>query len=126
MQPRIKKLLFVSLILVIIGITVLSLLPPRSAPDMHTNDKVGHFIAYAVLSLNFGLWINHIKAHAKYLILLISYGALMEFLQGFVPGRDQSFLDMLANASGVIIGFGINYLVQLFRKTNGDKTVNQF
>ncbi len=114
MNSRIKKVLFISLVLVIIGITVLSLLPPKSAPDMRTNDKVGHFIAYAVLSLNTGLWLFNIKKHAYSLVILISYGALMEFFQGFVPGRDPSFLDMVANGTGVLIGFVLHLVVQLF------------
>jgi VanZ family protein len=28
----------------------------------------------------------------------------MEFLQGFVPGREVSALDLVANTSGVLIG----------------------
>jgi len=43
-----RKLILGSAILVFIGITVLSLMPPRTNLSIHANDKVGHFIAYAV------------------------------------------------------------------------------
>jgi VanZ family protein len=38
---------------------------------------------------------------------MISYGFLMELLQGFVPGRDPSGLDMIANSSGILVGLVI-------------------
>jgi VanZ family protein len=49
------------------------------------------------------------------LFAFILYGGLMEFLQGFVPGREVSAWDLVANTSGVLIGFA---LIQLFEKAN--------
>jgi VanZ family protein len=39
----------------------------------------------------------------------------MEYCQGFVPGRAPSWLDALANTSGVTIGF---VLTLIYRKLN--------
>ena len=93
------------MILVFIGITVLSLLPPKSGVELGKHDKVNHFIAYAVLSFNYGLVVKKLRKHLWGLPFLIAYGLFMEFCQGFVPGREQSFLDALANGAGVILGF---------------------
>ena len=35
----------------VVGITVLSLMPPESGKELPTNDKVGHFIAYGTFAL---------------------------------------------------------------------------
>ena len=89
----------------VIGIIVLSLMPPQSGREMPTNDKVGHFIAYgtfALISLIYGSGrykITHI------LLFNFLFGIIMEFCQGFVPGREPSGLDALANTSGIILGW---------------------
>jgi len=100
-----EKLLFVSLILVFTVIGILSLLPPKSIEKLGEHDKINHFIAYSVLSLNFGLVVKNLKTFLFCLPLLIGYGLLFEYLQGFVPGRQPSWLDAIANSIGVIIGF---------------------
>lgn len=100
-----EKLLLISLILVFIGIAILSLLPPKSIEKIGEHDKINHFIAYAVLSLNVGLVVKKFKTFAFYIPLLIAYGLLLEYLQGFVPGRQPSWLDAIANSMGVCIGF---------------------
>jgi VanZ family protein len=111
-----EKLLLVSLILVFTGIAILSLLPPKSMEKLGEHDKINHFIAYSVLSLNFGLVIKKLKTHLFFLPLLIAYGMLLEFCQGFVPGREPSWLDAFANSVGVILGFVFLYLVNMLDK----------
>jgi len=39
----------------------------------------------------------------------------MEYCQGFVPGREPSWLDALANTTGVMIGF---ILALIYRRLN--------
>lgn len=112
MKVNKKQLLLASLIIVFFGITILSLLPPKSGVELGKHDKINHFIAYAVLSLNYGLVVKNAKRHLFGLPFLIAYGLFMEFCQGFVPGREQSLLDALANGVGVSMGF-IFYLVYL-------------
>ncbi len=108
-----RKLVFTSAILVFFAITVLSLMPPRTNLSIHANDKVGHFIAYAVFSLNVLLLGKNIKQYSLSMLLIVAYGILIEFLQSFV-GRETSFYDFLANSAGVSIGI---MLFLLFRKT---------
>lgn len=92
-------------ICVFLVITILSLLPPANGIEIPTNDKVGHFLAYATLTLNFSLLFNEFsKKHLILLVGIIIYGTAIEFLQGFIPGRQPSFLDILANTGGAFIG----------------------
>lgn len=88
----------------LIGITILSLLPPKSGLEIQSNDKVNHFVAYACLTFC-GLAAKFLKQAFGIVLLFILFGILMEWLQGFVPGRDQSFFDAIANMLGVGIGF---------------------
>lgn len=105
-----KRLLTFSSILVFIGITVLSLMPPKSGMEIPTNDKVGHFIAYSVFALNLSL-VAPSKWMRFYLLLgALSYSVLIEYLQGFM-GRQTSFFDFLANSVGVVSGYLIFILL---------------
>lgn len=96
-------LLRIGLITILVGIAYLSLSPSTSISA--GNDKVGHFIAYAVLTTNIGLITLHSKKLLVYgVFFALLYGALMEWGQAYVPGRSVSFYDMVANATGVAIG----------------------
>lgn len=98
------KLFLISFFIIAGAIAILSLLPPRSALNLGSKDKISHFVAYFILSLNaFLVW--DVSRKSIWLILaLICYGMILEFLQGFVPGRDANWLDASANSVGVTIG----------------------
>lgn len=100
-----------SLILVIVGITILSLKPPTGGIEINVNDKVGHLLAYCVLMVNAGLLFSKNK---WWLVALsaFAFSTLLEYLQGFVPGRSVDWKDLVANASGVIIGWSILLLLK--------------
>lgn len=98
------KLIKLFLVLIVIIITYYSLRLPGDE-SLPTNDKVGHFLAYAALSFNVILLCKTVKQKWLGIFSAIGYGLLMEFCQGLVPGRDPSFYDMLANSTGVFIGF---------------------
>ena len=102
------KLFFqITWILTVIGIIILSLLPPANMNfQVYGNDKIGHTFAYAILSLNtlivfqrWPLWLL--------IFTMIFFGIFLEFGQGLIPGRQPSFWDALANTTGVILGIGI-------------------
>ena len=111
-----NKLFLVLFIILIIAITVLSLLPPKSGLELGKSDKLNHFLAYAILSLNFGFISTKIRSYFIGIPFLIAYGLLIEFFQGFVPGRDPSFYDALANFVGVFSGFFIFRLFSRIKK----------
>lgn len=111
-----NKLFLVLFIILIIAITVLSLLPPKSGLELGKSDKLNHFLVYAILSLNFGFISTKIRSYFIGIPFLITYGLLIEFFQGFVPGRDPSFYDALANFVGVFSGFFIFRLFSRIKK----------
>ena len=111
-----NKLFLVLFIILIIAITLLSLLPPKSDFELGKSDKLNHFLAYAILSLNFGFLSTKIRSYFIGIPFLIAYGLLIEFFQGFVPGRDPSFYDALANSVGVFSGFFIFCLFSRIKK----------
>lgn len=96
-----KSLLPYSLIVILIAITLLSLLPPKSSINLGSQDKVSHFIAYFFLTLN-ALLIS--EKHIKSILLIILYGIALECLQSFVPGRFPSYNDIIANSLGSLSG----------------------
>jgi VanZ family protein len=71
-------------------------------------DKVYHFLAYALLAL---LLLRFLRAygyggrHVPVLLGGLVYAALDEAAQALVPGRFVSFLDFLANAAGFGLGW---------------------
>ncbi len=108
---KIQKILRVCLVLEFLGIVYLSLKSPNGGVNVQLNDKVGHFIGYGVLSLNTFL-VFGLKPQIKGILLimgLVGMGAILEGLQGFVPGREVSGLDIVANSIGVAIGTALYF-----------------
>ena len=114
MLKRIKTLLEDKAILIAISITIfiaiLSLIKTDNIPlgSFSNSDKVYHAIAYFFLMLSW-LYTFHKKEafnkNVKYVILAcFIYGIIIEVLQGVTTTyRTASYLDMLANGSGVVL-----------------------
>ena len=83
-------------------VAVLSLTP--AVPNVGGSDKLGHFLAYAVLSIAFSLIIRQRKSLWRILFGLIAFGILMEYLQGLTGYRYADPEDALANSIGVVFG----------------------
>ena len=100
------KLFFrITWILTVLGIIYFSWRTPTSF-QVYSNDKISHIFAYAILSLNtlivFQRW-------ALWLLIftMIFFGNFLEFGQAFIPDREPSVWDALANTTGVILGIVI-------------------
>ena len=98
-----------TLLTIIIGIAYLSITPTDTL--IVGNDKISHFIAYSVLMTNVGLltYLNK-KRFLAGALLSIAYGAIIEVIQHYVPGRFMSGYDILANTTGVLLGVIITFL----------------
>lgn len=109
---NIQKLLRVLLALELLVIVYFSLKSPQGGVNVQLNDKVGHFIGYGVLSLNtflvFGF--KPLRKGILFVMGLVGMGAMLEGLQGLVPGREVSGLDIVANSIGIAIGTGLYLL----------------
>lgn len=98
-------------------------LPGNQLPDLHLSDKIEHFSAFFILSvlLNLALMFQK-KSFILYkysalvtIIITLSYGAVDELHQIFIPGRSADIRDWLADATGVILGvFILNLIKNLF------------
>lgn len=88
-------------LLTLIVITILSLYPLESLPSVPGNDKTHHFIAYAALMFptalrkpNYWLFIG---------LFFVCWSGGIELVQPYV-NRYGEWLDMVANASGIVCG----------------------
>ena len=105
---KLLKLKRVSLLLgyfLVIALIYVCLTPnPPDTSTVSFGDKIAHLLGYALLFLWFAQ-IYQRATHLKLAILLIVLGVLVEIAQGFTGYRAFEFADMLANTSGVIIGW---------------------
>lgn len=99
----------------LVTVTVLSLIPSSSLPQT-PSDKINHLVAYAALSLLLVLALPEgrvvPRGLALSLLLVVAYGVLIELLQRIV-GRQFDYLDIAANAAGVVIGAGAGVLARI-------------
>ncbi len=82
---------------------MVSLLPREVLPETGISDKLGHFAAYGALALLASLAYAEGTIRRRLMIALVLYGALLEGLQSFIPGRFFSIGDMIANGGGVAV-----------------------
>jgi len=91
----------------------LSSLPGKDYPyPFFSVDKVVHLVEYAVLGYLLARAFGYNLSDKKSLFIRafsvsFLYGLSDEFHQWFVPYRVVSFMDMLANAAGSLLGIGI-------------------
>ena len=70
-------------------------------------DKVFHAFAYFVLMVWFGQ-IYHDKFQRNMIaVVFVLMGITLEYLQSFDANRYSEFADMIANLTGVVLGFSI-------------------
>ncbi len=85
----------------------LSLTPHPPEPlSFNGADKLEHALAYGSLSL----WFCQIysgKVRFRVLLSLVAMGVAIEYLQRMTGYRQFEYADMLANATGVMIGWGL-------------------
>ena len=90
----------------IAGVVVLSLIPVEV--DLGGGgDKVAHFIAYGSLSLWFGMVFSGWARQLGIAVAFAALGATLEFLQGLTGYRSFEIADMVANAIGAVLGWGL-------------------
>jgi len=91
---------------------------PGVASFLHA-DKVAHFVLFAVLGTTLA-WAGRKKGRGKALVFLVllgvAYAATDEWHQSFVPSRDPSYGDFLADTVGVVVGFVLTRLLLEKRK----------
>lgn len=92
-------------IVVLIAIWTLSLLPGPDMPEFPGSDKWHHALAYFTCMFCWGQVYRRPVQRLQLALAFAAMGVLIECLQYFTPTRSFEFLDMLANASGVIVAW---------------------
>ena len=92
-------------VLAISAVVTGSLLPSSDLPSVKVNDKVEHFVAYALLSAGAVQLFARRLSWAFVCVLLVLMGIGLEYLQARMGlGRMLDRNDALANTIGVLIG----------------------
>jgi len=108
-NPLMWRILF---FFALIGSYTLSVLPGEVvAPLFHWSDKLNHAGAFLVLAflMRMGWKVDYVKA----VVLLIFYGAFIEFSQLFAVHRSAEFADVVADMVGIFIGLKAFKLLRL-------------
>jgi VanZ family protein len=113
----------VIVLVLMLAIAVLSLTPDRPQPGdtvfewlVHVTptltQKLLHVAIYGLFAVSLWWFLERIdRASARLLTafaIAAGFGAAMEALQVFVPGRFGSIVDVALNAVGAVIGLGVN------------------
>jgi len=85
----------------------LSVKAPGEGPGLPIWDKLQHFLAYAVLGFTGFLGFPGRKPAIALALGLVLLGAALEVAQSFVPARDMSLGDGIADLLGVAAGIGV-------------------
>ena len=98
-----------------VAIVWLSLTPSPPKIDVDQGDKLGHFAAYGLLMLWFCLLYLRLPTRMLYAAGFIAMGVGLEFLQGQLGYRTYDVMDMAANTTGVLLGWGGALLLRRLR-----------
>lgn len=90
--------------------SILYLTTIPTPPNVGTNDKTEHFLAFAFLGLLARLGWPHLSYGKVWLPLLALYGAAIEVIQSFLPYRSAEFLDFLADFFGIVLVWWLSLL----------------
>jgi VanZ family protein len=95
-------------------------------------DKIAHGFEYGLFFLLALRAVNrppagfsHGAAYVLAFVLTVVYGALDEFHQSFVPGRDADVLDLVADTSGAILAAVGYFLFHRSMNRRPDATIGQ-
>jgi VanZ family protein len=96
----------------------LSQIPGADVPPMFFGeDKLAHITVYAILgfftmgALTGTLRLRRIPRPWLAVLLVIAYGVLDEIHQHFVPGRTPDIFDVMADATGGMLGVWLFYRI---------------
>lgn len=80
------------------------LLPTAELPVFEASDKVQHFAAFMALGAIGAVAFPGRRSMVWLAIALFAFGCLLEGLQFFVPSRQATLGDVIANSLGIAVG----------------------
>ena len=103
-----KNFIYALSIFYTIALTILSLIPLKDLPNLNTgfDDKIGHFLFYAIFCMTWFLSFHFLKIKRSLFAATafsILFGLIIELLQGEVSYyRTTDVYDFLANTLGTL------------------------
>lgn len=93
-------------IIFIIYATIVTFTSLRPSGDINLDslDKVVHLLVYYIFAVLGYRALVHKSFYPSMCLGIIAYSGLMELGQSWIPGREMSGYDLLANAVGVLLG----------------------
>ena len=120
MLRLIKRLLernaFAIAIFLTLFITFISLVSLTGMPriKLDNSDKIGHSLAYFMLSFSWFFALKKRFNNILIIALLISYGIIIEVLQEVLTTHRQGdFTDVLANSIGIILAYLLYQIIDI-------------
>lgn len=96
------------LVVLLVVVSYLALTPTPLEGSESGLDKVAHLMAFSALAFVGYLGFPASRGMRIALLFgLLAYGALIEVLQLFVPGRSSEWGDLLADVLGIALGAGL-------------------
>ncbi|MBL8306050.1 MAG: VanZ family protein [Rubrivivax sp.] len=77
---------------------------PGVAPGFTGADKIEHLLAFGAMACTGALGFSTLWPVAA---SLLGYGVFIEVVQLWIPGREASVADVLADAAGIALGFAL-------------------
>ena len=96
----VSRILF---LICVVAIEYLATTTLEIKPIQNSWDKANHFIAFLTLYVTLSLGYLKLEVFKKALILL-AFGIQIEVVQYFLPNREFSLLDVLADGVGIVMG----------------------
>ncbi len=106
MRDKIYKLMFYGCLVVI---EYLATTTREIKVIEHSWDKANHFLAFMTLYILLSFAYKKLTTSAK-IVLLLAFGMQIEIVQSFIPGRDFSGFDVVADSVGIAIGIVVYYI----------------
>jgi VanZ family protein len=125
-QSRIRKLIVRPVVFLwavaVAGVIVLSLLPQGSVTESETRtgiDKLVRFVVFSGLSFVPAAFITSFRLGVSLATSMAPLGFLLEMAQKYVPTRQFSPEDIIANNMGTILGIGMAIVIRALFYTGG-------
>ena len=105
--PRFHRLWWTAGWVTVAAVVLVSLLPNPQipGPDLPWRDKWGHLLAWGWIMGWFCQLDEPAPVRARRLIMLALLGAGLEVAQSFYPQREGDVVDVVANVSGLVLGW---------------------
>jgi VanZ family protein len=92
---------------IIATVWFLSLIPQPPHLGFDGEDKVGHIVAYGVMMLWWSQILYQFRDRLLIAAAFVAMGVVIEFVQGWTGWRNFEIADMVADAVGVALGWGL-------------------